>query len=107
MPEYWLSIGGFFSALEPIPLVAMVVHAVYDSGVHAFKTSNHPALAWIIAQAFGNFFGAGVWGFMHTLPQINMYTHGTQWSASHAHLSFFGAYATIRACYALCKRGAA
>jgi nitric oxide reductase subunit B len=30
-PEYWLSIGGFFSALEPIPLVAMVVHAVYDS----------------------------------------------------------------------------
>jgi hypothetical protein len=31
-PEYWLTIGGFFSALEPIPLVAMVVHAVYDSG---------------------------------------------------------------------------
>ena len=31
-PEYWFTIGGFFSALEPIPLVAMVVHAVYDSG---------------------------------------------------------------------------
>ena len=95
MPEYWLSVGGFFSALEPIPLVAMVVHAIYDSGVHAFKTVNHPALAWVIAHAFGNFFGAGVWGFMHTLPQINLYTHGTQWSASHGHLSFFGAYATI------------
>lgn len=94
-PEYWLSIGGFFSALEPIPLVAMVVHAVYDSGVHRFKNTNHPALAWLIAHAFGNFFGAGVWGFMHTLPQINLYTHGTQWSASHGHLAFFGAYATI------------
>lgn len=94
-PEYWFSIGGFFSALEPIPLVAMVVHSIYDSGVHNFKNSNHPALAWIIAHAFGNFFGAGVWGFMHTLPQINLYTHGTQWSASHGHLSFFGAYATI------------
>ncbi len=94
-PEYWLSIGGFFSALEPIPLVAMVVHAVYDSGVHRFKNANHPALAWLIAHAFGNFFGAGVWGFMHTLPQINLYTHGTQWSASHGHLAFFGAYATI------------
>jgi len=94
-PEYWLSIGGFFSALEPIPLVAMVVHAVYDSGVHRFKSTNHPALAWLIAHAFGNFFGAGVWGFMHTLPQINLYTHGTQWSASHGHLAFFGAYATI------------
>ncbi len=94
-PDYWLTIGGFFSALEPIPLVAMVVHAVYDTGSHAFKNSNHPALAWILAHAFGNFFGAGVWGFMHTLPQINLYTHGTQWSASHGHLAFFGAYATI------------
>jgi hypothetical protein len=31
-PEYWFTIGGFFSALEPIPLVAMVVHAVFDAG---------------------------------------------------------------------------
>ncbi len=94
-PEYWLSIGGFFSALEPIPLVAMVVHSIYDAGVHKFKSTNHPALGWVIAHTFGNFFGAGVWGFMHTLPQINLYTHGTQWTASHGHLSFFGAYATI------------
>jgi nitric oxide reductase subunit B len=94
-PDYWFSIGGFFSALEPIPLVAMVVHSIYDAGVHKFKNGNHPALAWIIAHTFGNFLGAGVWGFMHTLPQINLYTHGTQWSASHGHLAFFGAYATI------------
>ncbi len=93
-PQYWLTIGGFFSALEPVPLVAMVVHAVFDSGVHRLKNSNHPALAWTIAQAAGNFFGAGVWGFMHTLPQINLYTHGTQWTASHGHLAFFGAYST-------------
>jgi nitric oxide reductase subunit B len=94
-PEYWLGIGGFFSALEPIPLVAMVVHAVYDSGRHGFRSTNHPALAWFIAHAFGNFFGAGVWGFMQTLPQINLYTHGTQWTSSHGHLAFFGAYVTI------------
>ena len=94
-PEYWFTIGGFFSALEPIPLVAMVVHAVYDAGAHRFRNSNHPALAWLIAHAFGNFFGAGVWGVMHTLPQINLYTHGTQWTSSHGHLAFFGAYATI------------
>jgi nitric oxide reductase subunit B len=94
-PEYWFTVGGFFSALEPVPLVAMVVHAVYDSGVHRFKNTNHPALGWFIAHAFGNFFGAGVFGFMHTLPQINLYTHGSQWSSSHGHLAFFGAYATI------------
>ncbi len=94
-PEYWLGIGGFFSALEPVPLVAMVVHAVYDVGKRAFRSNNHPALAWLIAHAFGNFFGAGVWGFMQTLPQINLYTHGTQWASSHGHLAFFGAYVTI------------
>ena len=27
-PEYWLGVGGFFSALEPVPLVAMVVHSI-------------------------------------------------------------------------------
>ena len=94
-PEYWQGIGGFFSALEPIPLVAMVVHAVYDAGRHSFKSNNHPALAWLIAHAFGNFIGAGVFGFMQTLPQINLYTHGTQWASSHGHLAFFGAYVTI------------
>lgn len=91
-PDYWLGIGGFFSALEPIPLMAMVVHAVYDAGVHRMETVNRPALFWTIAQAFGNFIGAGVWGFMQTLPQINLYTHGTQLTAAHGHLAFFGAY---------------
>ena len=41
-PEYWLGIGGFFSALEPIPLVAMVVHAVYDAGRHSFSEPEPP-----------------------------------------------------------------
>ena len=91
-PEYWLGIGGFFSALEPLPLVAMIIHAIYDAGAHKLKTVNRPALFWIFAQAFGNFFGAGVWGFMQTLPQINMYSHGTQLAASHGHMAFFGAY---------------
>ena len=29
---------------------------------------------------------------MMTLPQINMYSHGTQWTASHGHFAFWGAY---------------
>ncbi len=93
-PDYWLTIGGLFSALEPIPLVAMVVHAIYESGTRKMQNNNHPAMAWTISQAAGNFIGAGVLGFMQTLPQINLYTHGTQWSASHGHMAFFGAYST-------------
>jgi nitric oxide reductase subunit B len=41
------------------------------------------------------FLGAGVWGFLHTLAPVNFYTHGTQLTSAHGHLSFFGAYAMI------------
>ncbi len=91
-PGYWLGVGGFFSALEPLPLLGMVIHAIYDSGTRHLKAANRPALYWMLAEAFGNFLGAGVWGFMMTLPQINLYSHGTQWTASHGHFAFWGAY---------------
>ncbi|MEO6023291.1 MAG: class IIb bacteriocin, lactobin A/cerein 7B family [Burkholderiales bacterium] len=92
-PGYWLAIGGLFSALEPLPLLGMVVHAVYDAGTHRMKTTNKPALYWMMAEAFGNFLGGGVFGFMMTLPQINLFSHGTQWTVSHGHFAFWGAYA--------------
>ena len=41
------------------------------------------------------FFGAGVLGFLHTLAPINYYTHGTQVTAAHGHLAFYGAYAMV------------
>jgi len=104
-PEYWWEIGALFSALEPVPLVAMFVHVLYDWGkeqgiAHAeghegTVANNTPALSWIVTNAFGNFLGAGIWGFFHTFPQVNIYTHGSQFTAAHGHLAFFGAYATI------------
>lgn len=110
-PQYWLHIGGFFSALEPLPLLGMVVHAVYDAGTQRMKTTNRPAFFWMMAEAFGNFLGAGVWGFMMTLPQINLYAHGTQWTVSHGHFAFWGAYGCglLSVCYIVLQkvRGAA
>jgi len=41
------------------------------------------------------FLGAGVWGFLHTLSSVNYYTHGTQVTAAHGHLAFFGAYVML------------
>jgi nitric oxide reductase subunit B len=41
------------------------------------------------------FLGAGVWGFLHTLSPINYYTHGTQITAAHGHMAFYGAYVLI------------
>jgi nitric oxide reductase subunit B len=100
-PEYWWEIGALFSALEPVPLIAMFVHVLFDwakeQGENGEKSviNNGPAMAWIVTNAFGNFLGAGIWGFFHTLPQVNIYTHGTQFTSAHGHLAFFGAYATI------------
>ncbi len=102
-PEYWWEIGALFSSLEPLPLIAMFIHVTYDWGKQTGvakgeareAVANVPALTWFFANAFGNFLGAGVWGFFHTLPQVNIYTHGTQFTSAHGHLAFFGAYATI------------
>ncbi|SHO80955.1 Nitric-oxide reductase subunit B [hydrothermal vent metagenome] len=104
-PEYWWEIGALFSALEPLPLVAMFIHVMYDWGKQQGKSvgegntesviNNKPAFLWFWMNAFGNFLGAGIWGFFHTLPQVNLYTHGTQFTSAHGHLAFFGAYATI------------
>jgi nitric oxide reductase subunit B len=104
-PEYWWEIGALFSALEPLPLVAMFIHVLYDwgktqgeqdaKGMTVSVINNKPAFTWFVLNAFGNFLGAGIWGFFHTLPQVNLYTHGTQFTSAHGHLAFFGAYATI------------
>ncbi len=56
---------------------------------------NKAALLWALGCAVVAFFGGGVWGFMHTLHGINFYTHGTQITAAHGHLAFFGAYVSL------------
>lgn len=38
---------------------------------------------------------------MITLPQLNLFAHGTQWTVSHGHFAFWGAYAcgVLSICY--------
>jgi nitric oxide reductase subunit B len=62
------------------------------------RRRNHPnrvATLWAMGTAVMAFLGAGVWGFMHTLAPINYYTHGTQITAAHGHMAFYGAYVMI------------
>ncbi len=93
-PRYWLWVGGVFSALEPLPIALML----WDTW-QSMKESRRPQprLTWIyvIGMAVLHFVGAGLFGFAHTLPQINYYTHGSQVTVSHGHLAFFGAYALL------------
>jgi nitric oxide reductase subunit B len=94
-PQYWLFIGGFFSALEPLAFLGMTI---YSLSVYKRREIDHPnkiALTWTLGCAVMAFFGAGFLGFVHTLPGVNIYTHGTLVTAMHGHMSFWGAYAMI------------
>lgn len=94
-PRYWLWVGGIFSALEPVPILFMVFDTLRDVRERKVEIKNKIALYWAVGSAAMHFLGAGVWGFAHTLPQINKWTHGTQVTASHGHFAFFGAYVMI------------
>ncbi len=93
--EYWLWLGSIFSALEPIPFFMMVVFAFRMVRERRHDHGNKIATTWALGTAVMAFLGAGVWGFIHTLAPVNYYTHGSQITAAHGHLAFFGAYAMI------------
>lgn len=94
-PGYWQWIGNVFSTLEVAPLFAMVMFTFTMVWKGGRAHPNKAALLWGLGTSVVAFFGAGVWGFMHTLSPINYYTHGTQITAAHAHLAFFGAYVSL------------
>jgi nitric oxide reductase subunit B len=93
--KVWLIVGGVFSALEPLAFLAMALFAVNMYRKGEKKHPNKIALYWTIGSAIVSFLGAGLLGFAHTLPQTNLYTHGTLVTAMHGHLAFWGAYAMI------------
>jgi len=94
-PDYWQWLGSIFSALEPIPFFMMTLFAF---NVVNKRRRNHPnkaATLWALGTAVMAFLGAGVWGFLHTLAPVNFYTHGTQITAAHGHMAFYGAYVMV------------
>ena len=93
--KIWLIVGGVFSALEPLAFLAMALFAVNMYRKGEKKHPNKLALYWTLGAAIVSFIGAGLLGFAHTLPQTNLYTHGTLVTAMHGHLAFWGAYGMI------------
>jgi len=94
-PEYWLWVGSIASAVEPLPFFLMVLFAFSMARDRKIAHDNEMALTWAKGTAVMSFLGAGVWGFLHTLAPVNMFTHGSQLTAAHGHLSFYGAYIMI------------
>lgn len=94
-PRYWLMVGGVFSALEPLAFLGMAIYAIAMARKGGKNVENRTALLWTLGTAVMSFVGAGFLGFAHTLPQVNMYTHGTLVTAMHGHMAFWGAYACL------------
>jgi len=94
-PNYWQWIGSVFSAFEPIPFFLMTIFAFNMVNKRRRDHPNKAAVLWAMGTAVVAFLGAGVWGFLHTLSPVNFYTHGTQLTAAHGHLAFYGAYVMI------------
>jgi len=94
-PEYWQWFGSIFSALEPIPFFAMTLFAFNMVNRRRREHPNKAATLWALGTGVMAFLGAGVWGFLHTLAPVNFYTHGTQITAAHGHMAFYGAYVMV------------
>ncbi|EHR69557.1 nitric oxide reductase large subunit [Burkholderiales bacterium JOSHI_001] len=95
LPAYWGWVGSVFSALEPIPFFMMTVFAFNMVQRRKREHPNQAAVLWAVGTAVMGFLGAGLWGFAHTLQPVNFYTHGTQITAAHGHLAFYGAYVLV------------
>lgn len=94
-PEYWQWWGSIFSAMEPIPFFMMTVFAFNMVNKRRRQHPNKVAVLWALGTSVMAFLGAGVWGFLHTLSPVNYYTHGSQITAAHGHMAFYGAYVMI------------
>lgn len=98
LDEYWIAIGGIFSALEPLPLALMIVEAWKNQREqkHSGKTCKFSTpFMWIAGSAILNWIGAGFFGMVINTPTISYYSHGTYLIMPHGHIALLGAFGYI------------
>ena len=98
LDQYWIAVGGIFSALEPLPLVLMMIEAWKQQRE---KVTSKEGFAftipfmWLAGSAFLNWLGAGFFGMVINTPTIDYYAHGTYLIMPHAHVALLGAFGYI------------
>jgi len=98
LDEYWIAIGGIFSALEPLPLVLMIIEAMKNQREklqHGEKNEFAIPFMWIAGSAVLNWIGAGFFGMVINTPTISYYSHGTYLIMPHGHVALLGAFGYI------------
>lgn len=98
LDEYWIAIGGIFSALEPLPLALMIVEAwknQRDQKAEGITNAFSTPFMWITGSAILNWIGAGFFGMVINTPTISYYAHGTYLIMPHGHVALLGAFGYI------------
>ncbi|MDA3842751.1 MAG: cbb3-type cytochrome c oxidase subunit I [Candidatus Kapabacteria bacterium] len=98
LDQYWIAIGGIFSALEPLPIVLMIIEA--SKNLREQKREGNPnafstPFMWITGSAVLNWIGAGFFGMVINTPTISYYSHGTYLIMPHGHVALLGAFGYI------------
>ena len=98
LDEYWIAIGGIFSALEPLPLALMIVEAMKnqrEQRLEGKKNEFSTVFMWIAGSAVLNWIGAGFFGMLINTPTIDYYAHGTYLIMPHGHIALLGAFGYV------------
>lgn len=97
-PTAVMALGATFSALEVVPLV-LIGYEVYENYKLSKATQWLKDYKWpiycLIAVAFWNFLGAGIFGFIINPPIALYYMQGLNTTAVHAHTALFGVYGML------------
>ncbi len=95
LDQYWIAIGGIFSALEPLPLALLMIEAwkqqrELNASEAGFQFNT--VFMWLAGSAFLNWIGAGFFGMVINTPTIDYYAHGTYLIMPHGHVALLGAF---------------
>ncbi len=98
LDQHWIAIGWIFSAMEPIPLVLLIVEAWNNYREKTYKNKSFEfstVFMWISGSAILNFIWAWFLGMVINTPTINYYTHGTYLIMPHGHVALLWAFGYI------------
>jgi nitric oxide reductase subunit B len=97
-PTAVMALGATFSALEIVPLVLIGYEAYHNyklsKSTQWIKDYKWP-IYFMIAVAFWNFLGAGVFGFIINPPIALYYDQGLNTTPLHGHTALFGVYGML------------
>ena len=97
-PKAIMALGASFSALEVVPLVLIGYEGYHNyrlSGKKGWVSGYKWPIYCLIAVAFWNFLGAGIFGFIINPPIALYYMQGLNTTPLHSHTALFGVYGVL------------